>query len=64
MNQVSGQYATSYIIFCLGFTFNLLETWYFGWNRQAICKPEQICDAISAVMILGGAIAMVVYRNN
>jgi len=38
----------------LGILFGVAETAYFGFNRHAQSHNEQICDAISATMIIIG----------
>lgn len=41
-------------IFWAGFIFNLLETWYFGWNLKPQSPHEMMCDYLSAGLILAG----------
>lgn len=46
-------------MFFAALLFNFLETWYFGWNLQASCPAEMICDYISKFGVFAGlSIAM------
>jgi hypothetical protein len=46
-------------IFFIALIFNVLETWYFGWNIKASCPAEMICDYISKFGVFAGASIMV-----
>ena len=37
-----------------GFVFNIIETWYFGWNSKPSCPLEMICDYVCTAAILAG----------
>ena len=37
------------LIIALAFTFNILETWFFGWHLHAQSTAEGFCDEISAI---------------
>jgi hypothetical protein len=39
-----------------GFLFNILTSWYFGWNMEASSPAEVVTDNISLVMIIWGVI--------
>lgn len=39
-----------------GFLFNILTSWYFGWNMEAASPAEAVTDNISLVMIIWGVI--------
>ena len=41
-------------IFWAGFIFNLLETWYFGWNLKPQSPQEMMCDYLSAGLMVAG----------
>jgi len=34
--------------------FNILETWYFGWNMTAQSTAERYCDTISSLGVAIG----------
>ena len=40
----------------LGIAFNLVETWYFGWNVTPKSTAELICDAVSVAIVLTGLV--------
>ena len=42
------------IIILLAFVFNVLETWYFGWNLRAQSTAEGFADTIAYIGILIG----------
>lgn len=42
----------------LALAFNLLETWYFGWNETAQSVQEMVADNICNVLILVGVFEM------
>lgn len=46
-------------IFFLALIFNVLETWYFGWNTKASCPAEMIADYISKFGVFAGTSIMI-----
>lgn len=46
------------VLIVIGFIFNFLETWYFGWNIEPSCPKEMVCDYISIALLLAGTIAI------
>lgn len=47
-------------IFLLGgLIFNLIETWFFGWNLKPSCPSEALCDYIAEIMIVSGFLIVV-----
>lgn len=42
----------------IGFVFNFLETWYFGWNLKPQSPAEMVCDYIAAFVMLIGIISI------
>ena len=46
-------------LFWAGFIFNMLETWYFGWNLKASCPEEMMCDYLSAGLMVAGIMIQV-----
>ena len=47
-------------IIAAGFVFNIIETAWFGWNLRPSCPQEMICDCISAAMMIGGLIWLLI----
>ncbi|WP_333594136.1 hypothetical protein [Anaerospora hongkongensis] len=40
----------------IGFVFNFLETWYFGWNQKPQSPAEMVCDYIAIGFFLIGVL--------
>lgn len=38
----------------VGYVFNILETWYFGWNMKPQSVAEKFCDNVAVGIILVG----------
>lgn len=38
------------LLIVIALVFNLLETWYFGWNMLPKSIPEAYCDGISGIV--------------
>ena len=44
----------------IGLLFNIIETAYFGFNKTAMSRPEEVCDVISKLLIEPGLILLVI----
>jgi vacuolar-type H+-ATPase subunit I/STV1 len=45
-----------WILLFIGFLFNVLETWYFGWNLKPQSVPEAYCDGLSDLILFLGLV--------
>lgn len=46
-------------LFWAGFLFNIMETWYFGWNIKASCPEEMMCDYVATGLMVAGIMIQV-----
>ena len=49
-------------LFWAGFIFNVIATWYFGWNLKASCPEEMMCDYLAMALMIAG-ITLEVYAS-
>lgn len=47
------------ILVITGLVFNFIETAYFGFNSEAMSRPEEICDVISQMIFNSGVVLFV-----
>ena len=53
---------TGLILLLIGLLFNLIETWYFGWNMTPGTVHEVWCDMASGLLIYIGIFELISFK--